>query len=391
MTVANKTLNYLYIDGGGVIRQHEGSRSSVDDPAPASLRELRNKARECYRNLENQPLLAQSRDDLLIAIINIKIDKYNQKVQKYCFGSLFTMNKIQLEPAHISIRLDTSFIRLDTSFSSFMVKNREAETILKSSEFGPLIKNPDILFHGIKCDFWKIPSILQHGILSKAAAENVNLKLGFNYGVQHDNGTLTIGYNQERGISLARSPVHDQAIGYEAGAFGIYIRNSIAFAIKEQIVRTCKESIPGEAIANQNISKEDIIGIVVNKDLLDLKLSQIDILDGGSYGVFHLRCQSLYNFIKNEYGLEDHEIESAISNPIDADREIESLPNDLREEAIKEKMKKIKSKFKVLMSNGISKKFGKDITLLELLDKTIPSDLKIYTTNGFEVNRKRYV
>jgi hypothetical protein len=99
MTVS-KTQNYLYIQDG-VIQQHLGTHGA-NDPAPASLRALRDKADECYRNLKvgSQPLLrTQTGDDLLkkIDIINAKIDSYNGKVQRICFGSLFIMNKIELD------------------------------------------------------------------------------------------------------------------------------------------------------------------------------------------------------------------------------------------------------------------------------------------------------
>jgi hypothetical protein len=44
--------------------------------------------------------------------------------------------------------------------------NPDKNRIISSPYYGPLMKDPTILFHGIHIDFWKIPSILNFGILT---------------------------------------------------------------------------------------------------------------------------------------------------------------------------------------------------------------------------------
>ncbi len=247
----------------------------------------------------------------------------------------------------------------------------QTERILHSSEYGDLMKDPELLFHGIGNAIWKVPSILRFGILSKKAASAKNLTLGFNYGWQSKNGVFNNGENGDLHISCARSPVHIYGTGTSNGAFGLFIKNGISFAIRDvSATEKHNSTLPGEAMVKLTIPSESIIGLVVPESLLRSKITDISFLQDKAIGTFHLRCQSLLRYLEEEVNIEYQNLGIDLSSTIETKDEREKL--------------------KVLLNGLLLKYFSSKVDietacLIDLLKIIIPSGLKIYNTKGFEV------
>jgi hypothetical protein len=241
--------------------------------------------------------------------------------------------------------------------SNQLQKNSKKDDILSSSEYGQLLKDPDLLFHGIKWDFWKIPSILRQGILSWMAASYRNLALGLNCGVETDSG---------RSVSCARSPVHESAVGYDSGAFGLYIKAGIAFVIRgvSDGVPNNAHRIPGNAMVEREIDTRNIIGLIVSEEQLEKNISDINILEGGSLFTFHLRCQSLLEYLR-QHDVEDSALRAEVQKRVDTDEE----------------RKRLEEQFNALIRR--SAKF--DIPLVDFLRAVLPPHMKLYNGRGFEI------
>jgi hypothetical protein len=257
---------------------------------------------------------------------------------------------------------------------SYRITNPHRESILHSSEYGDLMKDPDVLFHGVNAAIWKIPSILELGILSKSAASIKGVSLGFNYGSQTRLGVKN-GYNEETFISCARSPVHIDALGDKAGAFGLYIKNGISFAVRgvsaigTYSLREHDSDIPGEAMVDYTIPAESIIGLVVPKSLLSTKITDINFLQGGAIGTFHLRCQNLLGYLEKKIDIEPS-LAAAVAIPVGSEED--------------------RARLAILFNGLILKCFSSKIDiesacLVDLLKVLIPSELNIYDTNGFKI------
>lgn len=232
------------------------------------------------------------------------------------------------------------------------------------------MKDDSLIFYGINIAIWKIPSILNLGILSEKAAANKNMILGFNFGYQSPGGMFH-GHNDKTSISCARSPVHIDAIGDEHGAFGLYIKDNISFVIKGVTAGIkSKSGIPGKALENYEIPSDNIIGLMVPDALVTKKIHEINFLKGGTLNTFHLRCQDLLKFVKEKSGIEDPDLLLKVSIPTNTDEERNQL------EAICNK----------LLQKFISPKLDIDSgSLIDLLRILVPSKLKLYNSKGFEI------
>lgn len=251
-------------------------------------------------------------------------------------------------------------VHCEISWPDFKQINTKKDEILASSEYGQILKDPTLVFHGVRWDFWKIPSILQHGILSKAAADMKDVSMGFN------SRDYQIAFDQS--VGCARSPVHERAVGYDAGAFGLHIKDGIAFVAREGLVYSnYKSEISGEARVSWEIETKDIIGLLVSEQHLEKNISDINILEGGSLLTFHLRCQNLLEYLKNEHGIQDRDLWDEVQKSVKTEEERVRL-----EKRCREVMK-------------LSKKF--DIALVGFLDRILPPHMKLYTARGFEIAR----
>jgi len=252
--------------------------------------------------------------------------------------------------------------------------NPYRESILDSPKYGILMKDSDVLFHGIDTAIWKIPSILELGILNKKTASSKGVTLGFNFGSQHRLG-IENGYNKEAGVSCAYSPVHINASGV-GGAFGVYIKNGISFALRDipfllhhSLIKP-PSGIPSEIMIDCAIPAKFIVGLVVSTSLLNIKITEINFLKGGVLLTFHLRCQSLLEYLEGKIDIEPS-LAAAIAVPVNSVKDRESL--------------------EILFNELILKYFSSRIDiesacLLDLLKLLVPSDLSIYDTNGFKIS-----
>lgn len=268
-----------------------------------------------------------------------------------------------------------SFDPTKSASMPYQITNLHRESILHSSEYGDLMKDPDVLFHGINAAIWKIPSILEFGILSKRAARNKGVFLGFNYGSETRLGVVN-GYNGEAYISCARSPVHVDSVGDRAGAFGLYIKNGISFAVRgisaisSYNLREHDSGIPSEAMVDYHIPSESIIGLVVSISLLSTKIRAINFLHDGALGAFHLRCKSLLRYLEKKIDI-DPSLVTAIAIPIGSEDE--------------------RVRLEILFNGLILKYFSSLIDIesacfIDLLKILVPRGLSIYNTNGFKIS-----
>jgi|GEM_PF-6991063 len=262
---------------------------------------------------------------------------------------------------------------LATSLMPFHTENPERKNILHSEAYGELMKDPDVLFHGINTAIWKIPSILELGILSKSKGSSHELSLGFNYGRQTELG-IENGYNGEDFISCARSPVHSDSLGDTAGAFRLYITDGISFAVRgtsaiPSYTTSHDSGIPGEAFVRDAIPSTSIVGLVVPQSLLSTKVSDINFLQGGALYTFHLRCQGLLRYLDGKVDI-NPSLRSAVANTVTSEEErarLEPLFNEL------------------LLKSFSSRIDVKSARFSELLKIMIPSNLTIYDTKGMKI------
>ena len=255
-------------------------------------------------------------------------------------------------------------------------QNRGAP-VLSSQEDRPLIGNPKVFFHGINFAIWKIPTILEHGILSKSEAMARNVVLGFNYGRYGE-----AACNGDNGVSLACSPN-----GQCDRAFEWYIEKGISFAIEGIATRPGDSGIVGEVLASGRVPPEKIFGLVVHDELLEKKLTDVDFMDGGEQGNFQCRCQSLYTYVKERFGIEDSTILAKIEDPLLQDDL--SQHEDLQDRDTKKQLHDLKRELNGLMLRGISAQFPEHLvmTIQQYLMLTLPPNMKIFNSRGVEISR----
>lgn len=134
-----------------------------------------------------------------------------------------------------------------------------------------ILENRDISYHGINFDYIKMLGILQYGILSYDAAIQLGINLNRNYE----------GYNGNSNISLSESPSIKGTYNY--GAFNVFVKNGISFVIDTSNLKCIpdnKSYIPGEIYVNYKIPIENIIGIMLPEQSLNIPISQLNIFAG---------------------------------------------------------------------------------------------------------------
>ena len=131
-----------------------------------------------------------------------------------------------------------------------------------------ILEDFNIAFHGISFDYFKMLSILQTGILSYDAALDGGIVINRNYG----------GYNGDSQVSLSESPsIHGT---YNYGAFNVFVKKGISFVIdigNLYCIPDTKSGIPGEIYVNYIVPRENIIGIMLPKDLLYTSIDKLNI------------------------------------------------------------------------------------------------------------------
>jgi len=239
--------------------------------------------------------------------------------------------------------------------------NRYAERVMHSLDYGPLVKKPDLLFHGLFFAFWKIPSILEKGILSRRAAEKLNMQLPFNHGQQTEVG-ITNGHNGSSFICCALAPTHPE--GSEN-----YIEEGLSFAINGATPESF-DPIDGEVLIDWKIPPTKIAALVIPEHLIETPISEINFLEGGADEVFHLRCQFLAKYLQREYGIKDTELAAKIARPIPSDERIN-----------------IEQAYNDLLKSCLARKFdlNEPRGFLKLVRSLAPDNLRLFNSKGFPI------
>jgi len=234
------------------------------------------------------------------------------------------------------------------------------------ASLGPILQDTALLFHGINYDITRLPSILSHGILSADSMKNRGLPLAFNYGASY--GPALNGWTR---ISLALSPAHPQSAGYEQGAFGIFVQGKIAvIAQKSNIFPYQTSEMTTGEVQCPSLPPENIKGLLIPKQFLSTPISQIDFMKGGALGPLHMRCQRVYQFVRETYGLTNPSLIDQAQKPIEETDE-----------------HRIRQAFNCFLIEGLCKQFQKNadaILGIDAIRSLIPSSLPLYDERGFK-------
>lgn len=156
-----------------------------------------------------------------------------------------------------------------------------------------ILENPNIAFHGINFDYFKMLGILQDGILSQKAAELIGINLDRNYG----------GYNGNINVSLCESPsIHGT---YDYGAFGTIAKDGISFVVdtsNKWCISDNKSGIVGEIYINLSVPRENILGIMLPEEYLQTSIDKLNIFGDIGEGYVDNYALNFIDKINNQFG-----------------------------------------------------------------------------------------
>lgn len=279
---------------------------------------------------------------------------------------------------------------------------------LEKQPYGEILFDKSKFFHGVGSDLLRMISILQNGILSKDEAENTRVKITRNN---------SHGYNLTDSISVAESPsIHNT---FTSECFDLYIRHGISFVIADEITYKAERDsnrdskFKDEAFVKGKIEKDHIVGIMIPEDLLNSPIiytrpGLVAKDDEGVYSNIRERClhtieklelETGYHsntLIINELLTEIREIELKADEYIEIMRGSTKNDDGKFEEAHSNFYKnnskavriarKIEEELGNLINEAFKRKFGKeDVTVKDVLKNYIPSTVKVYNSQGFEI------
>ena len=151
-----------------------------------------------------------------------------------------------------------------------------------------ILEDKSLRFHGVGHNILKFISILENGILTKNDSKNTELYTK-NYG----------GYNQDNMVSTTISP--SEFGTYTHGAFGTFISEGIGFVLKDcQGIKSSStlhhSGFDDEEFHIGSIEPSKIVGIIANRELMQKKVTDLDILKGMGTGFIDSTC---YTIISN--------------------------------------------------------------------------------------------
>ncbi len=193
--------------------------------------------KEIYKNKENLDMLKfivdyHSVQDNLFDVIaeNHNIKDLNRARKLACIlKDADALDRVRLSMGRNSSHLDPSFLRLEESKSLVRVAHQLNEVYLcylrareADKELDNLANacNGNLYFHGVGVDFFKLESILEHGIMSANMLNNNNIKFIRNYN----------GFNANDFISVA---CYGSKYYSNVTAFDVHIKEKMSLAITD--------------------------------------------------------------------------------------------------------------------------------------------------------------
>lgn len=179
-----------------------------------------------------------------------------------------------------------------------------------SSNYGEILLDRSLLFHGIGFDFARLKGILHHGILSEDEARQRGVRFIRNYD----------GFNLANTVSVAKPPsIHNT---FTNQAFNTYISNGISFiisgmkvekdtprrysalrSIDDELEETLNVNFDDEAFVKDYIPLENITGIMAPHTALSKPISELPlVLQGTGIRYIDIRCRAMISFLQVECG-----------------------------------------------------------------------------------------
>ncbi len=251
----------------------------------------------------------------------------------------------------------------------------------KEPQYGEILLDRQNVFHGIGFDFIRLKGILEKGILSEQAAMREDLDLKRNYR----------GYNLNDSVSLVESPSLSGC--FKFGCFGVYIKNGISFVIKNELTYKVPKGSPrysgyqDEIFAGDKVRRENIVGVMIPDDLLNTPLTGLSLgLEKMGFDYIDDRCRKLLSDLEKEteYHSDTTVLEELIKRRQNNEKqELDLLKKDTERSEIFEAMEKEMWQH---IKNAYAKKIGIDQpTFKDVLKLYLPSSMKVYNSDGFEI------
>jgi len=240
-----------------------------------------------------------------------------------------------------------------------------------------ILQDKDLRFHGICQNIIKYISILENGILTQKDSSKAD---GY---VRNYNGC-----NEKQNISLAISPSLTKESN--SSAFESFVADGIGFILKNLDGKIKKGVFNGEELHYGIINKDKIVGIIINSELINKKISQLDVLYGVGKGYIDDTCMNILKYIHNRGKKDINFIEfkelSKKKMEIYFDEKLESYE---RIDKIKEITDCMGEKVSMHLEEYFIKVMDKEnIVLKDVIDFYNINKLKIFDEKGNEINEQ---
>ena len=226
-------------------------------------------------------------------------------------------------------------------------------------------------YHGIGENILKFIFILKDGILCANSLEHKPY-YARNYG----------GFNKDEAVSICY-PINGSRTTY--GAFQIYIKKGgLSFVLKDVkesllIFTGHKSGFADEELYIGNISPNNIVGIIVNSQLLNKKISELNLLKNMGYGYINNTFLQTIRYLKSD-GMNNIITEEQMQELFDKTDQLmhKAFLNFQLEEQIILELSQILSSY---LAQYFEQKYG-ITTVVEFLQMFNKNNLPIYDENG---------
>ena len=241
-----------------------------------------------------------------------------------------------------------------------------------------ILEDKSLRFHGVGHNILKFISILENGILTKNDSKNTELYTK-NYG----------GYNQDNMVSTTISP--SEFGTYTHGAFGTFISEGIGFVLKDcQGIKSSStlhhSGFDDEEFHIGSIEPSKIVGIIANRELMQKKVTDLDILKGMGTGFIDSTCYTIIKFLQkngvNEINMEETDDLITQKNNL-SNSEIDFWDEQKKEKEFISDLNDIMVKY---LNKYFTQLLGKeDISISEIIKFYNERNLPIYDEKGVEI------
>ncbi len=282
--------------------------------------------------------------------------------------------------------------------------------VQEKQPYGEIFFDKSKCFHGVGLDFLRMISVLENGLLSKNAAMGIGVEISKNH---------SIGYNSTGSISVVESPSVNGT--FASDCFEQYIRHGISFVIANEQPYKAEEGsekdskFKDEAFIDGRVEKENIVGVMVPESLLDQPLDMIEpeffaSNESGSapYSNLAERCWQAINKINLEtgYNPDTEKLKDLLQKDKELEERNQEIVNGMDELIGKEENferaeadfyknnsqrvelgKELQKEMGAIINDAFKIKLGtENPTLRDVLRVYIPKYIKIYNSEGFEIN-----